>query len=395
MSHAALRTILPLSLVTGTSMLAMDLYLPAVPTLQAALGIAIPLAQATVALFLAGLAASQLVWGEALNRIGPRRCVLIGGGLLAITSAGCALAPDIGWLLVLRFIQGAAAGAAAVVAPSVVRATLGDHDAVRGLAAISMIESIVPAAGPVLGAALLLVTDWRGTFWVLAAVTFAVLPFVVKVAPRELPGLDLRVKSGYLTLLANRKFVRVALSQALCMGALLMFVASAPQLAVNAFGLGNAAFATLQVSSVLTFMAVASQSGRISKARGTAGAIRLGAAWHVGACATLLGVSLAVTLPFPLLVVFWCVFCGALAVRGPASFSEALSLPPSQMGRASAVLMLAILLSGALGTQAIAPFLAGPSPAPVAAAMLLMCSVAWWLVRPGRLNPLETQHDGA
>lgn len=382
MQPAALRTILPLSLITCTSMLAMDLYLPAVPPLQQALGIPVTLAQATIALFLAGLAASQLVWGDALNRLGPRRCVLIGGGLLVVTSAGCALAPDIAWLLALRFVQGAAAGAAAVVAPSVVRATLGDHDAVRGLAAISMIESIVPAAGPVLGAALLLTTDWRGTFWVVAGVTLLALPFVVRTAPVVLPGLDHSVKSGYRTILGNRKFVRVALSQALCMGALLTFVASAPQLAVNAFGLGTGAFAVLQVCSVATFMVAASQSGRISKRLGAPGAIRLGAGLHVLLCG-LLVISAAIgRLPFAALVVFWCGFCGALAVRGPASFSEALALPPSQMGRASALLMLAILLVGALGTQAVAPFMGGTSPVPLATAMLMMCALALWLVSP-------------
>lgn len=382
MPRPALRTILPLSLITCTSMLSMDLYLPAVPSLQAAIGTSVTLAQATIALFLAGLAASQLLWGEALTRLGPRRCVLLGVGGLAAASAGCALAPDIGWLLVMRFVQGAAAGAATVVAPSVVRATLDDIDAVRGLAAISMIESIIPAAGPVLGAALLLVTDWRGTFWVLAAVTFAVMPFVVRVAPHDMPGLDRTVKSGYGLILSNRKFVRVALSHALCFGALLTFVASAPQMAVNAFGLGNAAFATLQVCSVATFMVTASQSGRIAKALGPAGAIRLGAALHVGLCALFLAGSLFMRLPFALVVLFWCGFCGALAVRGPAAFSEALALPPSQMGRASAMMMLAILLAGAFGTQAVAPFLAGPSTAPLACAMLVLCGVSAWLVSP-------------
>ena len=91
--------------VLSDLMLAMDLFLPAVPTLQAALAIGVPQAQATVAVFLAGLAVSQLVWGEALNRLGPRRCVLIGMGLLVLASLGCALAPDIGWLLGLRTLQ--------------------------------------------------------------------------------------------------------------------------------------------------------------------------------------------------------------------------------------------------------------------------------------------------
>jgi DHA1 family bicyclomycin/chloramphenicol resistance-like MFS transporter len=66
-THALARTTLPLAVVACTSMLAMDLFLPAVPTLQRALAVDVERAQATVAIFLADLAASQLLWTEALT----------------------------------------------------------------------------------------------------------------------------------------------------------------------------------------------------------------------------------------------------------------------------------------------------------------------------------------
>lgn len=228
MAGSSVRTVLPLSMVTGASMLAMDLYLPAVPTLQRSFGVGVSSAQATVALFLAGLAASQLLWAEALARLGPRRSILLGVGLLAAGSVGCAVAPTIELLAFMRLLQGVAAGAATVVAPTVVRATLSDTDAVRGIAAISMIEALVPAAGPVLGAALLLQVGWRGLFWALGALTLLVLPFAVRVTPRELPDLDRGVDARYRRLLSNGRFLKLALSHALAMGALLTFVASAP-----------------------------------------------------------------------------------------------------------------------------------------------------------------------
>ena len=188
-SRASVRTLLPLALLTGTSMLAMDLFLPAVPTLQAHLNVGVTPHKPPIAIYLAGLAASQLLWGELLNRLGPRGCVWWSVSLLALASAGCALAPTIEVLLGMRLLQGIAAGAATVVAASVIRATLGDADAVRGMATIASIEAIVPAAGPVLGTLLLVSTDWRSTFWIVALATLAVLPFVVRVAPRQLPGL--------------------------------------------------------------------------------------------------------------------------------------------------------------------------------------------------------------
>lgn len=185
MSAATVRTILPLALVTCTSMLAMDFYLPAVPSLQRAFDIDVSVAQATIAVFLAALASSQLAWAEIMARFGPRHSVRLGVWLLVVSSVGAAIAPSIEVLIVLRAIQGFAAGSATVVAPSVVRATLADADAVRGLAAIAMVEAIVPAAGPVLGAALLRYTDWRATLWTIAVMTLAVIPFALPYPAHE------------------------------------------------------------------------------------------------------------------------------------------------------------------------------------------------------------------
>jgi predicted MFS family arabinose efflux permease len=381
-SQASLRTLLPLALLTGTGMLAMDLYLPAVPTLQASLGVDVTLAQATIAVYLAGLAASQLLWGELLNRLGPRRCVWWSVSLLALASAGCALAPGIEWLLAMRLLQGIAAGAATVVAASVIRATLADADAVRGMAAIASIEAIVPAAGPVLGTLLLLWTDWRSTFWIVAGASLAVLPWVARVAPRQLPGLALDVPARYRDILGNGSFVRLALSHALALGALFTFVGSAPHLVQHALGLPGGAFAALQVVGVLGFMVTATQAGRISRRVGPARAVQLGGIVQIVLCALLLAGSAFGTPPFAALALFWCLFCGALAVRGPTAFSEALRVPPAQMGRASAMLVLLLLIAGAIGVQGVAPHIAGGSVAPLAGAMLLMTLVSLAIVVP-------------
>jgi DHA1 family bicyclomycin/chloramphenicol resistance-like MFS transporter len=383
-SSPSIRTILPLALVTGVSMAAMDLYLPAVPALQAGLGISVSLAQATIAVYLAGLAGAQLLWGELLNRLGPRRCMEAGLALLALTSLGCALAPNIETLLVLRLLQGVAAAAATVVAPTVVRATLGDADVVRGIAAISMVEAIVPAAGPVLGALMLRVVDWRGTFWVLTVLALLVLPWVVKIAPRRLPGLNLAHDAGYRGILRNRNYLRLAASHALCIGALLTFLASAPQLLQHTLGLGTAAFAGLQVLGVSAFMLGATQSGRLAARLGHARVVQAGCAVQIVACVLALGVALVWKQPpYAVVVAYWVSFCGALAIRGPATFGDALALPPALMGRATALLVLALLAAGSVGTQLIAPFMGqADSAAPLFGGVLLMLLVSAALVWP-------------
>jgi hypothetical protein len=110
--------------------------------------------------------------------------------------------------------------------------------------------------------------------------------------------------------------------------------------------------------------------------------VHLGAWIQLVLCAALLVGAATITLPFAAIAVFWAGFCGALAVRGPAAFGDALKLPPALLGRASALLVLALLCVGSLGTQAVAPFMAGTSVVPLAAGMLLMLLASLALVLP-------------
>jgi DHA1 family bicyclomycin/chloramphenicol resistance-like MFS transporter len=112
---------------------------------------------------------------------------------------------------------------------------------------------------------LLQLIDWRGLFWIVAGTSMVVLPFVVRIAPARLPGLGSAQRSGWRDVLSNRRFARIALSHALCVGALLMFVASTPQLMVNALHSPTSAFAVLQVIGVSAFIVTASQSRRLAK----------------------------------------------------------------------------------------------------------------------------------
>jgi predicted MFS family arabinose efflux permease len=353
-------------------MLTMDLYLPAVPTMQADLGITVAQAQSTIAIFLLGLAASQLVWGEMLHRFGPKRCVRAGLWALILSSLGCALAPDLPMMLGLRLVQGIAAGAATVVVPTVVRATLPERDGVRGIAAIAMIEAIVPAAGPVLGTALLVIADWRTTFIVIAIITLFSAPFALRATPIALPMEEHVVAVGYRALLRNWHFAGLALAHALSFAPQIALVASAPQVLPALANSGQSGFALAQVCGVSGFIVAASQAGRISTWLGPRRAIQLGALLHGVLCTALFAAWFSGSLSFPWVLVFWTGFCAVLGVRGPAAFSEALAVPTAQLGRASALMVLALLSIGAFATQATAPFLPRWQLGAVAMSMMVL-----------------------
>lgn len=396
--QAVLRVVAPMAGLTAAGMLAMDLVLPAVPTLQAELGVSVAAGQATLSVFLLALAASQLVWGEVLTRHGPRRTALLGTLLLLAGTAGCALARDITPLLAWRFVQGLGAGAATVVAPSVIRATLPAHEATRGLGWVAMIESLVPACGPVLGAALLLLADWRGLFWALLAATLALTPWALAATPRVLPGVHAHEHASHAALLRDPLFTRPALAHALAFAALFCFVASAPQMLRLSAGWGAAGFAALQALGVAAFLVSTGVTGRLSHRqprRFRPEVLARAGAW--GQALLSLGWAAAGLWMAPGWLFFgayWLLFCALLGVRGPATMALALSRPAAQMGRAAALLMLAVLGTSALAAQAVAPWLEAAPVAAVAVCMAACCAASLWVLGPMR-RPSAPAQPGA
>lgn len=279
------RLALPLASLTALGLLASDLYLPAIPVMAAELGASIPSAQATMALFMAALALSQLARGWAADHFGDRRTIMAGTVLLGGGSLVCAMAPGIDWMLAGRLLQGLGAGAATVAVPALIRRRFNEADAVKALAMVAMAESTIPAVGPVAGAAIVLYADWRTTFWLIAAMSLLLLPLVARIvgrAPASAHPAATPAQRGYAPLLRNRRYLRYAFSYALMFGALLMYVASAPVLVTHALGLGIEAFAILQICGVLAFMLGASAAVRLVKRLGQQWLVRSGTLLQFG-----------------------------------------------------------------------------------------------------------------
>ena len=77
-----------LSALMAITSLAVDLYLPALPTMEKTLG---GNAELTVTGFLLGFTIAQLIWGPITDRVGRKLPLFIGLVLFVIGSVGCAL----------------------------------------------------------------------------------------------------------------------------------------------------------------------------------------------------------------------------------------------------------------------------------------------------------------
>lgn len=351
-----------------------DLVLPAIPSLPARLGGTPEQAQLVLAAFTGGASVGLLLFGELGARFDQRRLLCV--SLLAYGSASlaCSFSVSLPMLIALRLVQGAAGSAAAVFAPGMLRALYGDDRSVRALGALGSIEALAPALAPIVGAGLVMLWDWRASFNLLAVLALA-LALVIGGRMDILPAhVAARRGTGYRALLVNRAFVGHALGYACTLAALLVFVFGAPSVFVNALGEDLSAFIALQCFGVACFAVAANFIGRLCDRFGALRMIWCGSLLATAATIAMLGYALAGGTSVLVIIGLFIVLNVGLGLRGAPGFYAALQAGAGDDARASALVVLAILATAALGTAAVAPFI-GLGLASIASGAMLFATL--------------------
>lgn len=100
-----------LGLISATGPLSLDMYLPALPTMQTAFRTQTSVIQMSITFCLIGLAVGQLIVGPLSDHFGRRMPLSIGFAVFALTSILIIFVHSIEAFLILRFIQGLAGSA--------------------------------------------------------------------------------------------------------------------------------------------------------------------------------------------------------------------------------------------------------------------------------------------
>jgi MFS transporter, DHA1 family, multidrug resistance protein len=257
-----------LGALTAFAPLSIDMYLPSLPTLERVFMTPAAPVQLTLSAFLAGIAIGQAFYGPLSDRFGRKPPLYAGLTLYIAASIACAYAPSIDAMIVLRFVQAASGCAGIVIARAIVRDLVEGIEAARAFSSLILVMGVAPILAPLLGGYVLQWFGWQAIFWALALFGLACLVAVATRVPETRPP-GRRTTGGvvsaivvYARLIADRSFLGYALTSALALAGMFVYITTSPHLFIDVFGLSTQAYGWLFGTNAAGFIAV-SQLNRL------------------------------------------------------------------------------------------------------------------------------------
>lgn len=388
--------VLLLGALTALGPLSIDMYLPGFPAIAASLGSDMASVQLSLAVFLVGMGLGQLLYGPLSDRFGRKPPLYAGLLIYIAASIACALVNDIVLLTAWRFLQALGGSAAVVISRAVVRDRTNAREAARAFSLLMLVMGLAPILAPLLGGWVLLVTGWRGIFWLLAwfgvllliAVRFALSETVSR---REAPALRPRqVMRGYARLLQHRRFMAYTLSGALAFAGMFAYIAISPHVLIELYGIPAHHFGWLFGLNALGLIAASQVNGWLL--RHAAPETILGySMWIPPLGALLVLVPVLVHIHNLTLLMFGLfVFLSSLGFIGPNTTALALAqVERREAGAAAALIGTLQFLLGTAAGVGVSLWLA--SDALPLAATLLICSAGALLLHKAAHPPASPE----
>lgn len=358
--------------------LAIDMYLPAMPSIAKDLGTSAGAVQITLTAYTAGFAIGQLLHGPLADSYGRRPVMLVGVFLFAVASVVSATTHGIEALTYIRAAQGFAGAAAAVVIQAVVRDMFDREDFARAMSFVTLVVTLAPLVAPMIGGHLAIWFGWRSIFWVLAIFAMIVMAMVTWMIPETLAienrqplrfGNTLR---NYFQLCRSGQAMGLIFAGAFSFAGMFAFLTAGSFVYIDLYGVTPNEFGYLFGLNIVAMIAMTSLNGRIVKKVGSHAMLRFGLFIQLMAgCGLLIGWGLDWglwgTVPFVVL------FVGTISTIGSNAMGLLLSGYPRMAGTASS-------LAGTLrfGTGSVIGAIVAAMPSGVAWPMIFMmaaCSV--------------------
>lgn len=127
------------------------------------------------------------VLGKLGDVVGPRRVFLVSLVLFLAASLACGFAPDLGWLIAARVVQGLGSAGLQLMSQTIIARVTSPRQRPRYMAVIGAAFPVAIVVGPVVGGVITDYASWPWVFWINLPVGLVALVLVVAAVPK-LPG---------------------------------------------------------------------------------------------------------------------------------------------------------------------------------------------------------------
>lgn len=227
-----------LVLLSAVSPLAMNMFVPSMPSIAADLGAPYASVQLGLSLFLAMTAVLQLVAGPMSDRLG-RRPVIIGGLLIFLLGTALTItATSVTLFLIGRVVQTSAA-VGMVLSRAIVRDVYPREKSASMIGYVVMGMAIAPMIGPAIGGYVDNLFGWRASFvlmGVFGLVTLLATVFLLPETNRTQAQSFSQQISTWRALLSSRPFWLLTLASGLASTVFFSFLGGGPSVSSNYLG---------------------------------------------------------------------------------------------------------------------------------------------------------------
>jgi EmrB/QacA subfamily drug resistance transporter len=173
--------------VLGSSIAAIDSTVVgiALPTIGRDFDVGVSGLQWVVTGYYLTLASFLLLGGSLSDRFGRRRVFSIGVIWFAVASAACGFAPNVGFLITMRLLQGVGGALLVPGSLAILQASFTRDDQGQAIGAWSGLGGVATAAGPLLGGYLISAASWRWIFFINIPVAAASLVLTARHVPES------------------------------------------------------------------------------------------------------------------------------------------------------------------------------------------------------------------
>jgi EmrB/QacA subfamily drug resistance transporter len=148
----------------------------ALSTIRVDLGASLEQLEWTINAYVLSLAVLLMTAAALGDRFGRRRMFSAGLGLFVAASAACALAPDVGWLIAARAVQGAGAALIMPLALSLLSEAFPPSERAKALGVFTGVIGVSVPLGPLLGGAVVEGVSWPWIFWLNVPIGLLLIP---------------------------------------------------------------------------------------------------------------------------------------------------------------------------------------------------------------------------